>query len=238
MSVAVALGAKSLITFGASYGDIAALVQHGRLVANWLQTRQVDAELFESISEVFGEVLRRRGLVDSVLMDNRWSSQWHFIHKGKMVHHADMDKVSKDGELPAFSWLMVSLVAAMDVCLTSSEIRKFLAQVFVRILDRDDVTDLSEAINLQLHTNVESWRSSGCIRGLVVPVQSAMRSCYLRLTGSKSIPQLTPAEMRELSDLLVWLLAGRTSKHHVLSRSIFLCVCWSEICRYSSRRGR
>lgn len=217
MNLAVSFGARSLVSLGASYGDVAALVQHGRLVANWLRTRQVDAELFESISEVFGEVLRRRGLVDGIMMNNRWSSQWHFVHKGKMVNHTEVDKVSTSGELPAFSWLFVSLITAVDLCLSTSEIRKLLAEVFVEILNRDDLSDLSEALNIQLNTNIESWRSSGCIRGLVVPVQSAMRNCYLRLTGSKSIPQLTPAEGRELSSLLVWLLAGRSSEFHALS---------------------
>ena len=217
MNGSVQLGAQTLISLGTSYGDVAALVQHGRLVANWLRTETTDQELFESISEVYGEVLRRRGLVDPILMNNQWSAQWHFVYRGQKVNHTDNTQSSKNGELPSFSWLMTTIVVALDLCLTSSEIQVLLSKVFVQILDRDDFVDLSEALNIQLCTNIESWRSTACIRGLVVPIQTAMKDCLFELTGTRSMLRLSLAEKEEMSELLVWLLAGITDKQHVLS---------------------
>lgn len=91
------LGAHSLIQLGVGISDIAALVRHGR---NWLKTRQYDHELFESIAEVYGEVLRRRGLVDVTFMEHVWAARYNFVYHGETVQqrlYASGDAKSLEG---------------------------------------------------------------------------------------------------------------------------------------------
>ena len=223
MALSVQLGAHSLIQLGVGISDIAVLMRHGH---NWLKTRRYDHELFESIAEVYGEVLRRRGLVDVTFMEHVWATRYNFVYHGETVQqrlHASDDVKSLEG----FSWLMVALITTFDLCLTTSLMKSLLADLFVRILHRDDVQELSEALAINLHDNIESWRSTGCIRGLVVPVTNAVRNCRADVTGEMAIPQLNRWERQELLELLVWLLSGDTNQHQSLSATCYsLAAGW------------
>lgn len=122
---------------------------------------------------------------------------------------------------------MVALITTLDLCLTTSLMKSLLADLFVRILRRDDVQELSEAPAINLHDNIESWRSTGCIRGLVVPVTNAVRNCRADITGEMAIPQLNRWERQELLELLVWLLSGDTNQHQSLSATCYaLAAGW------------
>ena len=99
------------MNLGVGLGDTRALVQHGRAFGIWLRTKQNDEDLFESMSEVYGEVLRRRGLVDTTLMANRWAQQMHFYYQGYAVHETLTCKnrlKSSRWDLSAGSWSLWS----------------------------------------------------------------------------------------------------------------------------------
>lgn len=223
-ALSIQLGAQSLLNLGVSLGDIGTLVQHARTFGNWLRTKQNDEELFESMSEVYGEVLHRRGLVDTTLMMNRWTNQMHFYYQGHLVQQTAASSPTDEQSLGSFTWLMVTLVTALDTCLPQYGFLPLLVKVFVRILDRDDVISLTESLQIQLQTNIESWRSTGRIRGMGRPVAEAIRACRLRLVGEDVLPKLTEAESEELCEFLVWLMAGSTNHYQLVSATLFAVV--------------
>ncbi|KAI4190122.1 MAG: hypothetical protein L6R41_000991 [Letrouitia leprolyta] len=224
MALSIQLGARSLGTLGISVSDVAAILQHGRVFGNWLRASQNDQELFESISEVYGAVMTRRGLVDVTLMNNRWSRQLHLIHQGRIVRDNPESRKTDTGQLGRFSWLMVTLVTALDNCMTSSGIRHLLVNLFVESLERDDVEELIESLEMQLQTNIEGWRSVGCARGMVGPVSRAMRQCRQQLLGESSMPLLHPAEVEELSGFLRWMMNGDSNRYHLVSATLYCLV--------------
>ena len=219
-SLSIQLGARSLMNLGVSLGDIGALIQHGRAFGNWLRTKQNDEDLFESMSEVYGEVLRRRGLVDTTLMANRWAQQMHFYYQGDVVHETPACKSIEEQSMGSFSWLMVTLVTALDTCLPQYGFLPLLIKVFIRILGRDDVDTLTESLQIQLQTNIESWRSTGRIRGMAGPIAQVIRTCRLRLVGEDVMPKLNRAESEELCDFLVWLMAGSATQYQLFSATL------------------
>ena len=86
MALSVQAGAQSLLQVGIGLGDIAALVQHGRTFGNWLRAKLNDSEFFETTSEDYGVLLKRRGLVDATLMETRWSHYLHLVHSGNIIN--------------------------------------------------------------------------------------------------------------------------------------------------------
>lgn len=221
MSLSIQAGACSLTQIGLSISDIGVLVQFSRSFGNWLRVTPNDEELFNTINEDYGIVLRRHGLVDLVEMENCWSRQLHLIHQGAIIRDNAKSRKEEDGQLGGFSWLMVAIVMAIDPCLTPDEVRDLLLQLFVKLLRRDDAQDVSEALQMQIQTNIESWRSTGEVRGLRAPLCTAMKDCRLTLTGCASIPHLTRAERGELFEFLTWLMAGETEQFTMVSATLY-----------------
>ena len=190
MSLSVQLGTDSLVQLGVGLSDLAVLMRNS---ANWIKTRQNDHNLFDSISELYGEVLRRKGLVDVAWMDDTWGRRNNFIYQGKTFRHT-FPSCTRTEALEGFSWLMVTIITSLDLCLTTTLIQSVLIDTFIAVLDRDDKAELSESLGINLGTNIESWRYTGCVRGMVVPLTKAIRRCRKEVTAENGIPQLNGSE--------------------------------------------
>ena len=214
-------GARSLLQVGVSVSDIGVLLQAGRSIGNWLRVTPNDEELFNTLDEDYGVILRRRGLVDLALMENRWSRQLHLIHHGSIVHDNTESRREEDGRLGSFSWLMVAIVTALEPCVTPGVMRDMLIDLFIKLLERDDTQDVRESLHMHIQTNIESWKSMGNVRGMKVPLCSTMKDCKCNLVGSSAIPHLTRAERQELYDFLGWLMAGTTDHILLVSATVY-----------------
>ena len=71
---------------------------------------------------------------------------------------------------------MVTVAAVLEICLTSNDARDLIIDVFVALLRRDDVQDLTESMQMQLQTNNESWRSVARIRGMIPYLSAAIKN--------------------------------------------------------------
>ena len=79
-------------------------------------------------------------------MANRWAHQMHFYYQGHLVQEPNMPVHSDDQSLGSFTWLMVTLVTALDICLPQYGFLPLLIKVFIKILNRDDVSSLTESL--------------------------------------------------------------------------------------------
>ena len=218
MSLQITAGAKSLLSFGVSLGDLAAVFRHGNTVGNWLRAAGLEAELFESILEDQGALLRRRGLINVVQMKKRWS-QLDFIYEGNIRSSLTESNVQEGQDLTEFSWLMVAVVNALDITLPASTIKSLLTEVFTTILEGDEA--MRESLRIQLPNNIEAWRSVGVVRGMVIATSTSIRKTLEHLVGKNAIPQLNRAEEEEMKDFLVWLMADQGHDFSLVSATVF-----------------
>ena len=221
MALSIQAGARSLLQVGVSISDIGVLVRIARSIGNWLSVTPNDEDLFNSLSEDYGVILKRRGLVDLALMENCWSRQLHIIHQGAIVHDTAESRKEEEGRLGSFSWLMVAVVTALDPCLTTEELRTMLINLFVKLLRRDDSEDVRDSLRMQIQTNIESWRSTGVVRGMKPLIDSTLKDCRSSLVGGSAIPALTRAEKQELLDFLTWLMDGDTDHFSLVSATLY-----------------
>lgn len=164
MSLQVTTGVGSFVSIAISLGDVAVLLNRGRRFGNWLRTAGLDEELFASLTEVPSSLLKRRGLVDVTRMKSRWS-QVDFIYQGNNINDSSPNPAQPlrdTQDLSEFSWLMITVIAALDLCLPPTSIHKFLVDLFVQVPNGDQA--LGDSLRVQLRTNIESWKSAAQVR--------------------------------------------------------------------------
>lgn len=216
MSLSISTGANSLVTLGLSLGDIALIFKHGRNFGNWFRATRNEGELLEALMEGHDVLLKRHGLVEKARMNSLWS-RIDFVWEGKHIDTA-AEKV-KIEELSNLSWLMVTVVAALDACMPPAGVVMLLIQIFVEVLEGDK--DTEDSLRVQLPTNVESWRSVASVRGIAQSVAHALQRSRSKFARGESIPQLNGAEQKEVRALVVWLMEGKTHNFKALSATVF-----------------
>jgi hypothetical protein len=221
MSLTVAAGAKSLLSLGVSLGDVALLYDWGRKFGNFLRAAKNEEEFLESIMEEPEALLKRRGLVELVRMESVWNII-EAVYEGERISNESKPDVASKQNLSALSWLMIAIVSALDLCLPSTGIHTLIVEVFHDLLrPATNDSQLRRALQVQLPTNIQSWRDVGRVRGLDKKTVRQMTSCRAKLTETNAIPQLNPAELKESKEFLVWLMEGRTHSFTCVSATVF-----------------
>jgi hypothetical protein len=220
MAVSVIAGANGLLQLGLSISDLALLIDQGKKIGNFVRAGQNDDDLFDILNEDREAVLQRLGLVETSEMEKTWP-KLNFIYQGAKMKgmiqggqnpssppdkNVKKKRRDKPDNVDHFTWVMVAIVSALDDCLPSSEIRELLIRVFVTVLQHDD-DQIEEALRIHIKTNIESWRSFGCARGIAHAIKMETRK---NLAGNnpgryhpKAIPQLNEAEKQDMESLLV-----------------------------------
>jgi hypothetical protein len=219
MSISVSVGSAQLLQLGVSLSDIALILNQGRKFGNWFRVSSNDQELLDSIGEDLEAILKRRGLVEISDMESRWS-RMDFIYEGNHHHNSSRAQVRETAAgLSTLSWLMVTIVTALDLCLPSNGVRALVMRVFIRILDRDQ--ELEDSLRVLLPTNIESWRSAGCVRSMTTTISHALKACRYKLVQEHALPQLNHAETKEMEIFIVWLLEGKSTDFKAMSATVF-----------------
>jgi hypothetical protein len=223
MSLTLATGAKSLISLGVSLSDVALLYDLGRKFGNFLRAAKNEEELLESIMENSDALLKRRGLVDVARMESRWNV-FQLVYEGNRISNETQPDVASKQNLSALSWLMVTIISALDLCLPPAGVHSLLVRVFHDLITSTSTagdSQLLNALQVQLPTNIESWRDVGRVRGIDKRIMPHMMSCRYKHTGVKAIPQLNPAELEEAKGFLFWLMDGKDHSFKCISATVF-----------------
>lgn len=238
MSIAATVGAQGLIQLGISISDVALILEQGRKIGNWFRASKNDQDLFQLLGEDPESLLKRRGIIEPQDISKRFPVLEFMYHEGKVSTKGRSFKSNsgtakqtprKKGQLPvaanatqgqssdelgSFSWLMVMIVTALDVCVSSEGVLNVLVSVFTKVLGNkgdqgDEDEDTKTALRAGLGLNIESWRSVGQVRG----VDQLLRRAYQTMWGQRTsvehaIPQLNWAEEIEVARFLCVLLEG------------------------------
>ncbi len=102
------------MALGISAGDIATLVSVGRRIGNWLTSSSGDIEMLQLLGEDSSSILKRRGIMDDLAFNKRWSKQIRLLANGTPIKLAEeeMKKRSMDPDdilpvslRPCGSWI-------------------------------------------------------------------------------------------------------------------------------------
>jgi hypothetical protein len=219
MSISATIGGYQLLQLGVSLSDVALLVNQGRKFGNWFRVSSNDNELLGSIGEDAEAVLKRRDLIEVSDMEKRWS-RLDFIYQGNHHNNSGLSQVKETATgLSSLSWFMITIVTALDLCLPSSSIGSLIIRVYRRVLDGDQ--ELEDSLRVLLPTNIESWRSAGCVRSMTTAIARTLRASREKIVGDHALPQLNQAETKEMESFLVWLLKGKSNNYSAMSAMVF-----------------
>jgi hypothetical protein len=211
MGLSIVAGTGGLLQLGLSISDIALCVGLGKRFGNFVRVGQNDNDLFDVLGEDREALFKRRGLVDALEMEKRWS-QLGIVHQGERKQSNIAESLASQSPLPEanqrrrkdntgdgvdrFTWVMVAIVSALDECLPSSGIQELLIRVFVEVLARED--DIATALRVTIKKNIESWRSFGCARNIALSIKKEMHKSLSNGAHNQfpiyAIPQPNEAE--------------------------------------------
>lgn len=217
MSVSASFGPESLIQLGISLSDIALIYSGGRRLGNWLTAKRHDEDLFDSLMETPEVLLKRKGIVNPIRMESRFPDT-EFIYQGERISYSQRKTKTKAQDLRPFSWLMVVIVAALDICLPQERVVQTLIEVFLHVLNNEEAEG---SLRLNLGVNVASWRSVGIVNRVAPEAQGAYKKVWKELTGIEAIPQLNGAEVQEMITFLVCLLGDESRSFSCISATTF-----------------
>ncbi|KAK0750204.1 hypothetical protein B0T18DRAFT_389666 [Schizothecium vesticola] len=226
MALAASLGPEGLIQLGVSLSDIALIYSHGRRLGNWLTAKRHDEDLFETLRETPEVILKRRGIVDPTRLCSRFPDT-KFIYHGQTVSSSDQKAKTKQPELGSFSWLMVILASALDICLPPQKLVQILIDVFLHMLNNEEA---ESSLRLTLDVNIESWRSVGRVRGVAAEIRAVYHRVWKEKTGIDAIPQLNALEEEDMARFLKCLLEDKVNGFACMSAATFAVARAIEKC--------
>lgn len=204
---------------------VAIPIEQGRWFGNWLRTKSLDEELFNTIGDVESDVIKRSCVINPTTMASKWPKQ-QFIYEGNVLRIPE-EATTQDTlqSFSQFTWAMVAIVSALDVCMSPMTISNFMVDFLVNILVGTPDERLRDSLKIQLPANIEAWRSAGIVRKMGT-CADVMRRSRESLVNAQAIPQLNRAEQKEMKDFLTWVLAENTVDIQVVSATVFAVAEW------------
>src|SRR6266487_2689328 len=101
MALSFATNSVHLANWGFSLGDIAVLAGAGRHVITWLTAEFRDRSLLDYLKVAPSGLEFRRGLIDPVVLNKRWSRKVSLLHNGRRIEaepggvKADLENVGR-----------------------------------------------------------------------------------------------------------------------------------------------
>jgi hypothetical protein len=216
-SVSFTVGAKSLLQLGVSLTDIALLINIGQKFGNFLRVSKNEESLFEALGEDSEALLRRRGLVEPARMESIWPDIG-FIYEGETKTSTGA-RSSEQRALSSFSWLMITIITALDLCMSRFRVEEMLVDVLAMVLDRKE--EVEESLRIMLPTSVESWRSMGRVRRMDIRISKQYASTRERFAEPQIIPHLNLLEEKEMKSFLTWLLSDNKDTFRAMCVDIY-----------------
>lgn len=249
MSLSITAGANALLQIGVSLSDIALVIRNGRTFGNWLRVKSNDQDLFEALMEEPETLLKRKGIVEPSRMESKYSKTEFIYQSGRVStstrSSSQQTEQSQESELPRsnsssktsdtpdlrpFSWLMIIIVTALDICMAHDRIIEFIVELLVSVLDDKE---RENPLRVSLGVNIESWRSAGQVRGMAPGILRAYRSVWETYGKSEAIPQLNSLEDYEAHLFLRCLLGNETNSFHCYSVSTLAIAKTIQACGVS-----
>ena len=195
MSINVATSLGSLVSIGLSFGDAASLWSVGK---NFLSLPSDEAQFLQLMDLDEMEILRRKGLIDILEFNKRWSKQLNILVNGRAERIEGKYAQSIQGEVTRFGASMMCLVATLDQSASVTTVIAVMKEVLRRLFQTHDAGEA--LIEARVRDLIRAWRSAGVARGLTNTCKEYRRSLLeRRIIQNGRFPRF---EANEVADFL------------------------------------
>ncbi|KAK4958130.1 hypothetical protein LTR10_004555 [Elasticomyces elasticus] len=207
MSLTFATNALHLANWGLSIGDIAIIAGAGRGIITWLTADDRDNNLLSFLNVTEKGLRFRRGIVDTVALNARWSKSIALFQNGQRIEHRPVGESEQLENVCRLTWIMTLIVAALDVSVSNRLLESIVVE-YTGSLFKDSILDV-EYLQHEIPQHIRGWRSAATVRN----ISPRARSIWHRLENQKNhhLPGFIPDhEEGEIVRFLVWLTTGET----------------------------
>ena len=217
MAVAFVANSWQLANWGFSAGDIAVLAGAGRSVITWLSASGRDRVLLDFLKTTSSDLGIRRGLIDPIALNKRWSKKIVLFRNGERCVLEPTGKKLEIENIESPTWVMTIIVACLDVVVSNSVLRTIVVDLVTRIFEESTVE--IEYLQHEIPEHIEGWRSTACIRSMVVRAQHTWK---LLEEQRFHLPGFAPAgESEEIVEMLLWIVTGESFRYSTSSSDAF-----------------
>jgi hypothetical protein len=174
MALTFATNSLKLANWGFSAGDIAVIAGAGRQVITWLTANSRDQGLLEVLGTSQFDLPIRRGLVDPVALNRRWSKKISLFRNGRKVEAQPEGTTSELENLNLFTWIMTILVACLDEVVTDQTLRKIIINLSEKLFEAAPAQ--LEYLVHEIPEHINGWHSTAVTRMMVSRARDIWRS--------------------------------------------------------------
>ncbi|KAK7424053.1 hypothetical protein QQX98_000663 [Neonectria punicea] len=221
MSLQVTTGANSLVGLGFGVSDVVTIWSLGQRFGNWMTAASGDRDFLQLLDLDELDILRRRGLVDTLRFNKKWGSEMFLLANDKAVKIEGKPATESLEKLGHFTAIMVCVTASLDAFAYPDLVKSIIRTVLSELLRTAEYGD--DIVASQYAQRINSWRSSAIVRGLSTETRRIRR----HLLQQKAIVDgLMPrGDARHMVSFLCWLIADK-SESYVTSSSDVAGVAW------------
>ena len=226
MALQVSTGPGSLVALGINVGDVATLYGLAKRMGNWLTAASGDQEFLDLLDQDEMDIMQRRGLIDVLRFNKRWGSRLTLLANGKPTTFTGKDAEKNIEQFSRFTATMVCVIAALEAFAPLETTKTVIKRALLQLLRTTEWGE--DVVASQFYNRFNSWQSAAEVRGLsgkAREIRQSLISRYRILDGLMPI-----GDSKTMTDFLVWLLAGNTSKYITPSSDVAgVGVCLSEL---------
>jgi hypothetical protein len=207
MALTFAANSLHLANWGFSLGDVAVLAGAGRQVITWLTADSRDTALLDFLKVTPSDLSFRRGLVDPVALNKRWSKRLALLRNGERIEVCPEGDKGELDNFNRFTWIMTLIVVCLDEIVAGSTVRDIIVAFTERLFVASTLE--IEYLNHEIPEHIKGWRSIGATRMMVVKagdVWKKLESQKLHLPGY--VPK---TESEEILRFLQWIVMDGTN---------------------------
>jgi len=223
-----------LVNWGFSFGDVAALAGAGRHVITWLTAEPRDAALLDFLKVTASDLGFRRGLVDPVALNRRWSHRIALLRDGQRIEVQPEGPEKELENINRFTGIMTIIVVCLDEVVTNNTLRKIII-AFSEIMLASS-TLKTEYLSHEIPEHIQGWRSTGATRMMVPRARDIWNTLE---TQKLHLPGFAPdSESEEIVRFLEWIVLGESRTYITASTDIYsLAMLLSQMGFDSLRTG-
>ena len=173
----------------------------------WLTADSRDNGLLDLLNVTEKELRFRRGLLDPIALNARWSKTVCIFQNGRPTVQHIVGRLQQLENVCRFTWAMTLIVAALDVALTSTLLEAVVVEYSAGLF-KNTILDLGY-LRHEIPIHISGWRSASITRTIAYRARSMWAEMEGRL--GHHLPGFVPEiEKAELVRFLLCLTTGST----------------------------
>ena len=187
----------------------------GRAIVTWLTAKIKDAALLEFLGVAPDDLILRKGLIDTTMLNNRWGRKLKLFKDGEKVLVTLKIRLAAN-DLLLFSWAMSLISAALEAALSTSHYQDTITELVLKLFDNHPS---EEHLRYELDAHKEGWRSTATVNLILDRARQEWE--HLAQAGEHLMGNIPRADSPEILRLLIWITKGGDNRFYTPSSDVF-----------------